>query len=125
MENPLQMHTQDGQDKLAAILACIPFLFWVPHVMGRTTSFVSHYMKHGFAFTVVSIIFQLLTGIFGFLYFLLYPVGVALNFVIFVSVIYMIYHAFIGKIVTIPYITDITNKGISELGIQSWFQSRK
>lgn len=53
----------DNQDKLAAIIACIPVLFWVPILMEKKTEYVVHFMKHGFAFLVVAVALNILGGI--------------------------------------------------------------
>ncbi len=117
--------TGNSQDKLAAIISCIPLLFWVPIVLDKKTPYVSHFMKHGFGFLVVGILTSLLMGMIGFLALFLLPIKVVIDIALVVAVVYMMYQAYIGKQAQIPYLTENLYKVLTNLGINSWFDPKK
>lgn len=63
MDNLTPVPLGNSQDKLAAIIACIPVFFWVPILMEKKTEYVVHFMKHGFAFLVILMGINILGGI--------------------------------------------------------------
>jgi uncharacterized membrane protein len=115
----------NSQDKIAAIISCVPILFWVPIVLDKKTAFVSHFMKHGFGLLVVGILASLLMGMLGFLALFLIPVKFAIDIAILVAMLYLMYNAYMGKQVQIPYFTENLNKVLTNLGINSWFDAKK
>jgi uncharacterized membrane protein len=115
----------NNQDKLAAIIACVPILFWVPIVLDKKTAFVSHFMKHGFGLLVVGVSVSLLMGMLGFLAIFLLPLKLIIDIALLVAMLYMMYNAYMGKQVQIPYFTENLYKVLMNLGISSWFDAKK
>lgn len=113
-----------SQDRIAAVIASIPPLFWVPILMEKKTPFVAHYMKHGFGLLMISIILSILMSFLGFLTLFLYPIYKLLNLIIFILVVYLAYNAYKGNKVTIPYYTENLEKILVQLGIKSWFEGK-
>lgn len=115
----------NNQDKLAAIISCVPILFWVPIVLDKKTAFASHFMKHGFGFLVVGILASLLMSMLGFLALFLLPLKFIIDIAILVAMLYMMYNAYMGKQAQIPYFTENLYKVLTNLGINSWFDAKK
>jgi uncharacterized membrane protein len=115
----------NNQDKLAAIISCVPILFWVPIVLDKKTAFVSHFMKHGFGLLVVGFILSISMNLLGFLALFLLPLVFIIQIAIFVAMIYLMYNAYMGKQVQIPYFTENLNRALTSLGINSWFEAKK
>ncbi len=115
----------NNQDKLAAIISCVPILFWVPIVLDKKTAFASHFMKHGFGFLVVGILASLLMSMLGFLALFLLPLKFIIDIAILVAMLYMMYNAYMGKQAQIPYFTENLYKVLTNLGINSWFDPKK
>jgi hypothetical protein len=115
----------NSQDKIAAIISCVPILFWVPIVLDKKTAFVSYFMKHGFGLLVVGIFASLLMGMLGVLALFLIPIKFAIDIAILVAMLYLMYNAYMGKQVQILYFTENLNKVLTNLGINSWFDAKK
>jgi uncharacterized membrane protein len=115
----------NNQDKLAAIISCVPILFWVPIVLDKKTAFVSHFMKHGFGLLVVGFILSISMNLLGFLALFLLPLAFIINIAILIAMLYLMYSAYTGKQAQIPYFTENLNKVLTNLGISSWFDAKK
>jgi hypothetical protein len=113
------------QERLVAMTACIPFLFWIPILLEKKTEYTSYFMKHGFGLTVIGILLSLIMSVFGFIAFLLFPLIWFLNIAITLCAIYLGYNAFMGKKIAIPYYTENLEKILIQLGIISWFTPTK
>ncbi len=113
-----------SQDRLAAVIASIPPLFWVPILMEKKTPFVAHYMKHGFGLLMITIVLSILMSFLGFFALFLYPIYKLLNLIVFILTVYLAYHAYQGNKVTIPYYTENLEKVLIQLGIKSWFEGK-
>jgi uncharacterized membrane protein len=115
----------NNQDKLAAIISCVPILFWVPIVLDKKTAFVSHFMKHGFGLLAVGVILSMSMNLLGFLALFLLPLAFVINIAILIAMLYLMYNAYMGKQAQIPYFTENLNKVLTNLGINSWFDTKK
>jgi len=125
MNTPLPPVIGDNQERLVAMIACIPFLFWVPILMEKKTDYTSYFMKHGFGLTMLMILISVVTGVLGFLALFLIPIIWILQSMIVICMLYLGYHAFMGKKVVIPYYTEHLDKTLIQLGIISWFSPTK
>jgi ABC-type branched-subunit amino acid transport system permease subunit len=113
METP-----RTSQEKLAAALAAI--VFFIPMLMDVKTPFVVKYMKQGFIINVAEVILALISSIiWGFM-----GITSLLNFVCFLTSLYLAFQAFSGKEHVITILMENTEKVIQALGVQKWFTSK-
>ena len=123
MDNPLTTHG-NSQERMMAMIACIPPLFWVPIVLEKKTSYVTYFMKHGFVLLLIAMILSLMMVFLGFMMFLFSPLAWLIRVAILILVGYLAYHASIGKKVEIPFFTEHLDLIITKLGIKSWFEPK-
>ena len=120
MDNPLTTHG-NSQERMMAMIACIPPLFWVPIVLEKKTAYVAYFMKHGFGLLLVGVTLGLLPMFLGFLTFFLLPFLLFMKVIMVLTFIYLVYHAYREKMVEIPYFTKYLDIVIVSLGIKNWF----
>jgi hypothetical protein len=115
----------DNQERLLAMIACIPFLFWVPIVLEKKTDYTSYFMKHGFGLTAIIFALSLSMNLLGFILIFLFPIIWLIQLCIVICAVYLGYHAFMGKKIAIPHYTENLEKILIQLGIISWFTPTK
>jgi len=93
-----------SQEKIAAILGSMPFLFFFPHLMEKKTDFTLPFMKQGFGLTLISLIMSMIERVpfFGILR--------VVDFLIFVAWIYLAWNAWEGKKIILPYLLEYSEK---------------
>lgn len=104
-----------SQEKIAAIVGCVPFLFFLPHFMEKKTDFTLPFMKQGFGLTLISLITSFIERIpfFGILE--------IIDFLVFIAWAYLAWNAWEGKKTLLPYLLEYSEKTINILGVSRFF----
>lgn len=106
------MQDSHSQDRLAGTLSYI--IFFVPLMMDHRTEFACFHMRQAFLLNVVAILASIIPFF-----------GGIISFFVFIHVVFLMWKAYHGEKLAIPYIYPYAEKLITVLSLQKWFVPTK